>query len=244
MSWHDAESELSLLNRAAYLRPVEVHPWTYEVVSTALELSRLTNGAFDISVGKKLMDWGYLPADKLRREAHCASGDHRDIELGGGRSVSFRCPLLIDLGGIAKGFAVDKAVEELQRLGVPSGTVNAGGDLRVFGDSAEKIVLRSPSESMGFMPLTQIQSEALATSVPALSVDESSGSTVSSLLRGRNLAPIVDRISISVRAASCMIADALTKIVADDSCDCIPVLALFGASAYKFHDGEMFQLVG
>ena len=112
MSFHDPESEVSRMNRDACYKRVRVHPWTWRVLKSAQEFSRNTNGIFDITMAGQLVKWNYLPAGY---GARFGRGSWRDIILEATGHVRFRRPLLIDLGGIAKGFAVDRAVEILKR---------------------------------------------------------------------------------------------------------------------------------
>src|SRR5215207_2880483 len=89
------------------------------------------------------------------------SGRLTDIELTTRGAVVCRAPVALDLGGIAKGYAVDRAVESLVAHGCSAGIVNAGGDLRVFGTHREKLLLRCPDGS--FSPL-EFADAALAVS--------------------------------------------------------------------------------
>ena len=107
MSFHDPESEVSRMNRDACYKRVCVHPWTWRVLKSAQEFSRNTDGIFDITMAGQLVKWNYLP----RYGARFGRGSWRDIILEADGRVRFRRPLLIDFGGIAKGFAVDRAVE-------------------------------------------------------------------------------------------------------------------------------------
>ena len=103
------------------------------------------------------------------------------------------------LDGIAKGFAVDRAVEALQAEGVASGVVNAGGDLRVFGERYEEIYVRLAREPNTLVHIGRLKDGAVATSGAALLIDPRSS-------RARARAA-----GASVLAADCVTADALTK---------------------------------
>ena len=103
------------------------------------------------------------------------------------------------LDGIAKGFAVDRAVEALQAEGVASGVVNAGGDLRVFGETYEDIYVRPPREPDTLVHIGRLKEGAVATSGAALVIDPRSS-------RAR-----AGAAGASVLAADCVTADALTK---------------------------------
>ncbi|HSR64908.1 MAG TPA: FAD:protein FMN transferase, partial [Xanthomonadaceae bacterium] len=162
MSFHDPASELSRLNRHAFDAPQLVDGPTWRVLRAALALARASGGRFDPTVGGRLVAWRQLPAPSRTQVDPAA--DCRDVQLGRGRRVRFRKPLWLDLGGIAKGFAVDRAVAALRAAGVRSGVVNAGGDLRVFGDAPEVVHVRDPAAPGLARPLLQLRAGAVATS--------------------------------------------------------------------------------
>ena len=130
MSFHDPASDVARLNREAARRAVAVHRDTVAVLRWSLEVAAASAGAFDITVAGELVRWGRLPA--LAGIPANPSGTWRDIELDeDDGTVRFHRPVVIDLGGIAKGYAVDRAIESLAEAGAQRCCVNAGGDLRV-----------------------------------------------------------------------------------------------------------------
>ena len=214
MSFHDDASDVARLNREAVQHAVEVAPWTCDVLRAAQRLHRATGGAFDVTVAPRLQRWGFLPKADAARAAEQPATDQSAIQLLPGNRVQFRRPVRIDLGGIAKGFAVDRAIDALRAAGASSGLVNAGGDLRVFGPAPSTIHVRDPREPGRAMPLVEIENAALATSADYFARRKWRGRWVSPLIdpqRGRSCARA---LSISVRAATCIAADALTKVVA------------------------------
>ena len=131
MSAHDPASDLARIARDAHRWPVRVDPATYAVLTLALDLWRETGGAFDVTVAPALAREGLLPSDAFSPRAAC--GRTAALELLDDDRVRASESVAIDLGGIAKGYAVDRAVDALRTSGASSGIVNAGGDLRVFG---------------------------------------------------------------------------------------------------------------
>lgn len=138
------ESELSALNARAG-QPVAVSQLLYEVIETALEAARATDGLFDPTLLRQLFVAGYdrsfetLP-QRLPRALTVPGpgGGWREIRLDPtGRQVTLPRGSGLDLGGIAKGMAVDGALERLQDLGIEAALVNAGGDLAVYGSPVE-----------------------------------------------------------------------------------------------------------
>jgi thiamine biosynthesis lipoprotein len=229
MSFHQPDSELARLNREAHRRPIEVHPHTLRVLRAALELARASAGVFDPCVGARLQGWGLLPT--AEGEGEGVDGDWRDIELSDDGRVRFRRPLRIDLGGIAKGYAVDCAVMVLRQAGAESGMVNAGGDLRVFG-APQWISLCHPLHPAARATVLSLHDEALASSSCCLSRRQGAAGEISALLDPRSGLPYTGQASVSVRAPKCMSADSLTKLVLfGDSQQIEAILAAYGALA-------------
>jgi thiamine biosynthesis lipoprotein len=161
MSFQQPQSDVSRLNREASVRTQDVHPATFEVLHWAREIAEASLGCFDITVAAKLVEWGILPAPDSRYPPD-PHADWRDIELGEDYGVRFRRPLWIDLSGIAKGYAVDRAIEKLQRHGLTQACVNAGGDLRIYGSEAEAVALRHETPAAECMPFLEIEHAAVA----------------------------------------------------------------------------------
>jgi len=232
MSFHEAGSTVSALNREALRRPLPVDAQTWAVLAAAQRLSRLSEGAFDIAVGAPLRDWGYLPSVLPEPAGPPFAGNWTDIELLDDCRVRFHRPLLIDLGGIAKGYAVDCAVAALRQAGVPAALVNAGGDLRSFGGPQQVQLRHAQAPARAAYALT-LCDEALATSANYFSRRVGATGEVSPLLDPRRRKPWLGAASVSVRAAECISADALTKVVLFAAPEAAErVLATYGAQAY------------
>ena len=211
MSFHRARSDVGRVNRLAWHAPVRVHPWTYAVLSEAQRVALASDGLFDVTVAPRLVAHRLLPA--LRgAPAPDRRATYRDIRLLPGFKVRFARPLLLDLGGIAKGFAVDRAVEQLRAAGVHSGVVNAGGDLRCFGSLTERVHVRHPQCPALLVPLADVRDGAIATSAAYFSRRRYAGREVSAHVHPRRPG-FVPEHSVSVAAAHCVTADAWTKVL-------------------------------
>jgi thiamine biosynthesis lipoprotein len=211
MSAHDRHSDVGRLNRLAHRTAIRVHPWTWQVLQFAQTIADKTGGIFDVSVGGQLARMGYIPRPcKVPVDSRST---WRDIELLPGHLVRFARPLSVDLGGIAKGFAVDRAIVALRAGGIRSGLVNAGGDLRAFGDVPRRIHLRNPSNPGHLIPCADITEGAIATSAGYFSERRWRGRCVTAVVDGVRRTASLSPFSASVFAPSCMLADALTKLV-------------------------------
>ena len=213
MSFHEFGSDVARLNREACERTVKVHPWTFEVLEAALDLNCRSGGAFDITVAPMLERLGLLPFRARPSRPLCAAGGQA-IELLPDRRVRFReRGVRIDLGGIAKGFAVDRAVDVLRARGVRCGLVNAGGDLAAFGPRPHAVHIRDPRDPRRPICSVTVRDEALATSgarFDPLGPDEPRNLAIIDPTTG---APTQAVRGATVRAQTCMLADALTKVV-------------------------------
>jgi thiamine biosynthesis lipoprotein len=238
MSFHDPQSDVSRLNRDAACRPVVVDARTFEVLAWSQALAEASDGAFDITSASIAVREGALPAP-ASPPAPAPGASWRDIELDGRACTArFHRPLWIDLGGVAKGYAVDRAAAALQRRGAQQGVVNAGGDLAVLGGSPEPVLLRTGEA--GETPVLELAAGALASSggetdrqrAPGLHLDARSGAGASS-----------SRF-VSVVAGRCMVADSLTKVVMLEGESAAPLLARLGATAYLRDRGQPWRTVG
>jgi FAD:protein FMN transferase len=231
MSFHDDGSDVSRLNREAASGTVIVHPWTFAVLATALDLNRRSAGVFDIAVAPVLQDLGLLPRrGDVMPTRPAALAEPVVIFSDGG--VGFRdAGVRIDLGGIAKGYAVDRAVAVLRDRRIAQGIVNAGGDLAVFGELPEMIHVRDPRNPAHAMCAVEVANAALATSGGHFDPAAGHGTTASAVIDPRTAAPVAGLFGATVHASSCMLADALTKIVMAQGEAAAPLLTHYRASA-------------
>jgi len=183
-------SDLLAIHQCKLGLPVALHAWTWEVLALSWQLNQISKGAFDPC----------LPD---------SAGRFSDLEFAPPHSVIPHRPLRIDLGGVAKGYAVDRAITALRAGGCHSGLVNAGGDLAVFGDRSQPVVIRSEGAGDSVIAL---ENEALATSDVC---------NAAKPIEHRGYYHGLDRReirsgSVSIRAAKAAIADALTKCLLAD----------------------------
>lgn len=218
MSFHDNKSDLSLINQFAYSRPVQVHPWTYAVLKQAKEFYQDSDGLFDVGVGAELMQWGLLPDKDLpHSKNNKIPSTIASVELLPDNLIKYSSPACLDLGGIAKGFAVDKAIEVLRDSDLEYAVVNAGGDLRVTGKLEEPIYVRHPINPEQLIFIGTISEGAIATSAPYFSSQNKNSAhnaEVCALVHAKKRASIVQQHSYTVIAPNCCTADALTKVLA------------------------------
>jgi thiamine biosynthesis lipoprotein len=140
MSDYKSDSEISRINAEAAVHPVQVSESTFEVLRRSVEFSKMTDGAFDVTVGplvdlfRTVKKTGATPIHEQIAQAKTMVG-YEKLELDEeNRIVRFRVEgMRLDLGAIAKGYAVDKAIEAAQRCGATGAMVDLGGNIRCFG---------------------------------------------------------------------------------------------------------------
>jgi len=168
----NADSELSRINREAAATTVTTTPEIIEVIERALYYSRLSDGAFDISFASVGQHYNYrkgtAPGQAVL-ERDRGNIDFRAIRIEvATRGISFARPgLQIDLGGIAKGYAVDRGIDILQRAGIQAAVVSAGGDSRILGDMGDRprtVGIRHPRKEGEYAVMMPLADTAISTS--------------------------------------------------------------------------------
>lgn len=233
MSFHDRNSMLSRVNAEAFARPISVDEKTFQVLGMARDLYVLSNGVFDPTIAPYLEHTGFLP--RFFGKAAGKRISFADVELLQGSRVRFRhAGMRLDLGGIAKGFAVDEAIAALRTAGIESALVNAGGDLRAFGRHLFPVEIRHPVRPERPLAVLPIGNQAVATSAHYFA---------DRLRPGARTGPFVhpgfgqlrgDLTSVTVIAPNAMLADALTKIVMLDPGQSPALLQRLSAAALIF----------
>lgn len=202
MSFHSESSDLSRLNRAPIGKWIQIHTWTAQVLRRSLALQRDSGGVFDVAIADSLVAQGKLPgrprSAQTPEQSGCASFEVRGSQAR--RTLDRK----IDLGGIAKGFAVDQAVAALSRKFIGgSGLVNAGGDLRKFGSGSARVHIRVETRGLPLLRSRAVTLRAAALATSSGRPDKVLSGT-GKIFRGTQ--------TVTLRAQDCMTADALTKV--------------------------------
>lgn len=150
--------------------PVQISPFLFEPLKFALEVAKWTDGIFDPTVGKAMEDMGFNQHYLTEETVQSSSSDaatYRDIILNEqDRTLYLRKPLVIDLGAVAKGFAIDLAAHELNEF--EGFVVNAGGDLYAGGvdenGSKWRIGIQHSENKEEMIQTLEISNEAVCTS--------------------------------------------------------------------------------
>lgn len=172
MSTYKSDSELSRVNASAATVPVPVSNELLSLIEHALEFSEITHGSFDITYASAGQYYNYRKGrkpDSRQLAAALPAISYHHVRLDPVRStVQFlRSGVRIDLGGIAKGYAVDRSIAILKEGGVRNALVSAGGDTRVIGrhwDHPWKVGIRDPRNRDGMVSIIPLEDAAISTS--------------------------------------------------------------------------------
>ena len=210
MSFHESTSDVRAIARARVGDIVSVSTDTFHTLLLARKIECESNGAFNPTIAPELVARGLLPhpGDPASRAELTMLAT--SISLDTPNVVHVLQPVWIDLGGIAKGYAVDVAVDALQAAGVRGSVVNAGGDLRVFGAARHTLALRLPASPTASIRVAELSDLSCATSGGYLS--DTTLATHPSIV-GTRLTTAARVASVSVIARHCAVADALTKVL-------------------------------
>jgi thiamine biosynthesis lipoprotein len=222
MSHYDADSEVSRLNRQPLGTPLAVSASTLQVFQQAQAVRTASDGAFDVALGRAVDAWGFgpssrppavLPPGALQR----LQGQHRsgalvlDPRAG---TVTRHAEVWANLSGIAKGYGVDRAADELEQLGLSDYMVEVGGEIRARGRNGEGRAWQLAIERPDAMPqralrILPLDGKALATSGDYRNFFMHQGQRYSHEIDPASAAPVNHALaSVSVVADDCTLADA------------------------------------
>ncbi len=239
------DSDIGRANVAAARAPVAIRGETASVIAEALRWADLSDGAFDPALGRAVELWDvphrHTPPDARTYRRFAGRRLYRSIELGrfnGAAIVRYDDPdIALDLGGIAKGYAVDCAVCVLREWGVSAALVNVGGDLYALGHAADgepwRIGIQSPADPAALIGEVPLADGALATSGDYIRYFDYRGRRYHHLLDPRTGEPrLTAEHSITIAADTCMVANAAaTAAFGDLRGDAHRLLSRTGAGA-------------
>lgn len=226
MTRFDARSDVGRANLSAAREAVLVTPGTATVIAAALEWAHASDGAFDPGIGEAIEVWDvehrHAPPPAGRFQRLAGRRLYRGLDLDpwqGHPAVRFSDPYIrLDLGGIAKGYAVDQAVVTLRDWGITQAFVAAGGDLYAMGEADHggpwQVGVRDPRDPERVIATLPLSNGAVATSGDYFRYFDYQGRRYHHLLDPATAAPrLTAEHSVSVAAATCMTADVAATTV-------------------------------
>jgi FAD:protein FMN transferase len=219
MSTHIPTSEISQINQSAGLRTVSVSPEVLEVIRRALYWAEQTDGALDVSIGPVHELWDFdgdhpaLP-DKNTLAQELLKVDYRKIQIENQTVFLMDKGMRLHLGAIAKGYAVDQAINILQDSNIRHALINAGGDLKTLGkrpdQTAWKIGLQHPRRPESILASFSLTEKAVATSGDYQKYFDHEGIRYHHILNPKTGYPVTGVMSATVVAKTVMDADSLS----------------------------------
>lgn len=222
-SW-DQNSETWAVNAAAGKSAVKVSKELYDLVERSLKLSKLTDGAFDISYASMDRIWKYdgsmkiMPSDKKIKASVSKVGFQNIILNQQETSIFLKLPgVKIGFGAIGKGYAADKAKSLLMQMGVSAGIVNASGDMSTWGKQPDgsdwKVALTNPMDKTKGFGLLPVVDKAVVTSGNYEKYVLFDGKRYAHIIDPRTGYPSTGILSVTVFAPKAELADALATSV-------------------------------
>lgn len=214
-----SDSELSRVNAEAGRRPIQVSQETLDLVVRSLEMAQLTHGGFNIALGPAIEAWSvterqHIPSDtELQRLRSLV--DWTSIQLDREARTIFlpREGMRIDVGGIGKGYAADRALEEMRRAGATAGVVALSGDIKTFGALPERkgfpVGIRHPRQEGALVTIIELQDEAISTAGDYERFFERDGIRYHHILDPQTLQPARTCQSVTIVAKEGTVADGL-----------------------------------
>ena len=225
MSHYRDDSPLSRINREAGRGAVPVDRELFDFISLAVNYGAESDGAFDVTVGPLMKAWGFFrgegrfPTDAELARARSATGLKHVTMNASDRTIRFdREGVEIDLGGIAKGYAVDRAVEILRREGVPAALVSAGGStIYALGKPPDRphwtVAIQDPLDSRVLAFEVPLQNRALSISGVSEKFFEMDGVRYSHIMDPRTGRPVQGVLSVVVQAPTGTAGDAIDNVL-------------------------------
>jgi len=222
-SW-DPASQTSEINANAGVKPVKVDEELYSLIKRSKELSKLTDGAFDISYASMDKVWKFdgsmteMPSEKVIRESVAKVGFENIILNEKELTVFLKLPgMKIGFGGIGKGYAADMAKKLLQEKGVKGGIVNASGDMNTWGNQLDgspwKVAITNPMDKNKAYALLPIKEGAVVTSGNYEKYVSFNDKRYTHIIDPRTGYPATGIISATIFAPKAELADALATSI-------------------------------
>jgi len=220
MSNFKEDSDISRINKGAGSKAVAVDSDVVEVIKKSIYYSEISNGAFDITVGgvEELYDFedeGRIPEEEKFKNSVSLIG-YRNIAIKGNTVRLMKKGMKLDLGGIAKGYAIDKGIDAIRKNGVADALVNAGGDIRTIGESENgqwKIGVLHPRENGRIIDTLLMKDISVATSGDYRKYFISGGKRYHHILNPSTGLPTEGVQSVTIIAPFAVDADALATAV-------------------------------
>jgi len=222
LSLYQADSEITWINARAAKSAVKVEPRLFRLLERCAELTRLTDGAFDITIAPLMLAWGFvggsgrMPKDSDVEKARETVGMHHVLLDADSFTARFdREDVTLDLGAVGKGYAIERAVGILRECGVTSGLIH-GGTSTVYGIGAQpdgkpwKIAIRNPAKPDSHLDVVELRDSALSVSAVRGKSFIADGTEFGHVIDPRTGRPVAGALAAAVIGPSPTDCDALS----------------------------------
>lgn len=220
MSLYKEGSEISQVNAQAFANPAKVSDELFVLIQESIKYSQMTHGAFDVTVGPLMPLWPFyqneiaLPSEQRIFEALQSVGADKLILDPKTKTIRFKRPhMALDLGGIAKGYTVDRAIQVIKAEKVKCALVNAGGDLYALGRKPNgkkwRMGVQHPRRPNELICAFDIEDTAVATSGDYERFFIKDGKRYCHILDPHTGMPAAESVSVTIQAGNATQADAL-----------------------------------
>jgi FAD:protein FMN transferase len=225
MTVYRDDSEISRINATAHLGPVEVEPGLFRLLERAVAIGRATEGAYDVTAGALSVAWGFfkgprrVPDPATLADARARTGqEHLRLDPER-RTVAFDRPgIVINLGSIGKGYAIDRAIDVIRGHWWPTSALVHGGRSSLYALGSPpgrfggrwEIALRNPFDPESPLGVVRLRNRGMGTSGTAFQRFEADGRIYGHILDPRTGEPATGPASVTVLAPTAAEADALS----------------------------------
>lgn len=218
------DSDINRVNSLAGIEPVVVNPDTYQLVELAYQYAAISNGAFDPTIGPLIDSWGFLGQEfRVPEEAEIIKClplvDYQRISFDWTKTALYLSEqgMVLEPGGLAKGFILDQVVALLKQSGVSAAFINAGGDIAFLGNKPDgelwKLGLRHPRDQKQIIAVLNVAGGAVVTSGDYERYFDLAGVVYHHILDPKTGKPACGLASVTILAATAAGADALSTAV-------------------------------
>ena len=220
---YDSESKISKINQNSYSKDTKCSPLIWELLNISKKFYEISDYSFDVTAGPLIKQWGFykkqnkLPSAQDIIKAKSNVG-FNNIIIKKDKIRFNKKGIKIDFGGIAKGFAIDKAIEELERNGFKSGFINLGGNIRTLSKLPKdkenfKIGIKNPKDKNRLLGTIKIKDNSISTSGNYERYVTINGKRYTHIINPKTGMPVEGMLSVTVVTPFAVEADALSTAI-------------------------------
>lgn len=213
---YNKNSEVHFIN-SSKSKKIPISDEMKNLLNFSIYISSITDGAFDVTIFPLVRLWNVKESEKPPSDAEIqrliSQIGYKRIALKNSSLIKERADIMLDFGGVAKGYAVEKAVKVLKEHGVKSGLINAGGDIKLFGDKSWNIGIAHPRKPNRLLGILKLKDVAIVTSGDYERYFIKDNKRYHHIMNPKTGRPAEGIMSVTVIAPDCILADALSTAI-------------------------------